>query len=106
MSKVSIELSATARNNASLILRAINSSNQSKVAESLGIDPSTLTRMKNDKKSNDLTEIELLGGLLSEIGLKIVNATDVYCSVETAEATRELLKNCFNSPEYMRILFK
>ncbi|MEJ5037405.1 XRE family transcriptional regulator [Acinetobacter johnsonii] len=106
MSRVSIELPASAINDASLILRAINSSNQSKVAEQLGIDASTLSRMKNDKKSNDLTDIELLSGLLSAVGLKVVNANDVYCSPEVAEATRVFLSNSFSSPDYMRILFK
>ncbi|MEN3979051.1 XRE family transcriptional regulator [Acinetobacter sp. CWB-B33] len=106
MSKVSIELPASAINDASLILRALNSSNQSKVAEQLGVDASTLSRMKNDKKSNDLTDIELLSGLLSVIGLKVVNANDVYCSPEVAEATRVFLSNSFSSPDYMRILFK
>lgn len=106
MSKVSIEDNSSASNNASLILRAINASNQSKVAEQLGIDASTLSRMKNDKKSNDLTDIELLSGLLSVIGLKVVNANDVYCSPEVAEATRVFLSNSFSSPDYMRILFK
>lgn len=106
MSKVSIEDNSSASNNASLILRAINASNQSKVAEQLGIDASTLSRMKNDKKSNDLTDIELLSGLLSAVGLKVVNANDVYCSPEVAEATRVFLSNSFSSPDYMRILFK
>ena len=106
MSKVSIEDNSSASNNASLILRAINASNQSKVAEQLGIDASTLSRMKNDKKSNDLTDIEFLSGLLSVIGLKVVNANDVYCSPEVAEATRVFLSNSFSSPDYMRILFK
>lgn len=106
MSRVSIELPASAINDASLILRAINSSNQSKVAEQLGIDASTLSRMKNDKKSNNLTDIELLSGLLSAVGLKVVNANDVYCSPEVAEATRVFLSNSFSSPDYMRILFK
>lgn len=106
MSKVSIEDNSSASNNASLILRAINASNQSKVAEQLGVDASTLSRMKNDKKSNDLTDIEFLSGLLSVIGLKVVDANDVYCSPEVAEATRVFLSNSFSSPDYMRILFK
>ncbi|AYA04608.1 XRE family transcriptional regulator [Acinetobacter sp. WCHAc010034] len=106
MSKVSIELPATASNDASLILRALNASNQSKVAEQLGVDPSTLSRLKNDKKSNDLTEVEFFTGLLSAVGLKVVNANDVYCSPEVAEATRVFLSNSFSSPDYMRILFK
>lgn len=106
MSKVLIELDASASNNASLILKAINFSNQGRIADQLGIDASTLSRMKNDKKSNNLTDIELLSGLLSAVGLKVVNANDVYCSPEVAEATRVFLSNSFSSPDYMRILFK
>lgn len=106
MSKVSPELNANAINNASIILRALNASNQSKVAEGLGVDGSTLSRMKSDKKSNDLTEIEFLSGLLSAVGLKVVPESDVYCSPEIAEATRVYLAHAFTSPEYMRILFK
>ncbi|MBD8351714.1 XRE family transcriptional regulator [Acinetobacter nosocomialis] len=106
MSKVSTELSASTSNNESLILQALNSSNQRNVAEKLGVDASTLSRMKNDKKSNGLTDIELFAGLLSAIGLKVVPESDVYCSPEIAEATRVYLAHAFTSPEYMRILFK
>ena len=106
MSKLLIEESASASNNASLILKAINSCNQGDIAKCLGVDASTFSRMKNDKKSNNLTEIEFLAGLLSAIGLKVVNANDVYCSPEMAEATRVMLAHAFTSPEYMRILFK
>ncbi|MBS0035388.1 XRE family transcriptional regulator, partial [Acinetobacter nosocomialis] len=60
MSKVSNELPASAINNESLILQALNTSNQRQVAEKVGIDASTLSRMKNDKKNNGLTEIEFI----------------------------------------------
>lgn len=40
--------------------------------EQLGVDPSTLSRMKTDRKNNDLTEIETFCELLSCLGLKIV----------------------------------
>lgn len=106
MSKVSVEMSSSAINNASIILKALNASNQGKVAEGLRVDGSTLSRMKNDKKSNDLTEVEFISALLAAIGLKVVDSSDVYCSEEVAEATRVYLRNAFNSPEYMRILFK
>lgn len=106
MSKVLPELPEIARNNASLILRHINASNQSKVAEMIGIDASTLSRLKNDKKTNGLTELEFIGALLASVGLKVVDTNDVFCSQEVAEATRVYLANAFNSPEYMRILFK
>ncbi|RSO56375.1 XRE family transcriptional regulator [Acinetobacter lactucae] len=106
MSKVSTELTTSANNDVSLILQALNSSNQSKIADLLGVDPSTLSRMKNEKKSNDLTEIEFIGVLLRTLGLKVVQAKDVYCSPEIAEATRVFLSNSFSSPDYIRILFK
>ena len=106
MSKVLNELATSTSNNESLILQALNSSNQRNVAEKLGVDASTLSRMKNDKKSNGLTDIELFAGLLSAIGLKVVPESDVYCSPEIAEATRVYLAHAFTSPEYMRILFK
>lgn len=106
MSKVLNELSARALNNVSLILQAINASNQRSIAESLNVDASTLSRMKNDKKSNDLTEIEFIAALLSAVGLKVVPESDVYCSPEIAEATRVYLAHAFTSPEYIRILFK
>ncbi|ARG13842.1 hypothetical protein [Acinetobacter phage A785.1] len=106
MSKVSNELPASASNNESLILQALNASNQRQVAEKVGIDASTLSRMKNDKKNNGLTEIEFISFLLTAIGLKVVQESDVYCSPEIAEATRVYLAHAFTSPEYMRILFK
>ena len=72
MSKVSTELSARARNEVSRVLQAIAASNQSQLAEQLGIDPSTLSRMKNDKKSNGLTELENCLVLLDILGFKTV----------------------------------
>ncbi|AMX20204.1 lambda phage CII family protein [Acinetobacter baumannii] len=106
MSKVSNELPASASNNESLILQALNTSNQRNVAEMVGVDASTLSRMKSDKKNNGLTEIEFISFLLTAIGLKVVPESDVYCSPEIAEATRVMLARAFTSPEYMRILFK
>lgn len=72
MSKVSIELSASARNDVSRILQALATGNNSEIATLIGVDPSTVSRMKNDKKTNGLTEIETLCKLLSCLGLKIV----------------------------------
>ncbi len=77
MSKVSTELSARARNEVSRVLQALASSNQSQVAEQLGIDPSTLSRMKNDRKSNGLTELESCLVLLDILGFKTVLARGV-----------------------------
>jgi DNA-binding Xre family transcriptional regulator len=72
MSKVSIDLSASARNDVSRILQALASSKQGELAEQLSVDPSTISRMKIDKKNNGLTEIELFCELLSCLGLKVV----------------------------------
>ena len=72
MTKVSIELSASARNGISRILQALATGNNSEIATLIGVDPSTVSRMKNDKKTNGLTEIETLCELLSCLGLKIV----------------------------------
>lgn len=106
MSKVLIELSESARNARSMILQALAVVNNGEVANQLGLDPTTLSKMKNEKKNNGLSELDIFCELLQLIGLKVVDIDDVYCSIETAEATRELLRNCFNSPDYMRILFK
>ncbi|EOQ73510.1 MULTISPECIES: hypothetical protein [Acinetobacter calcoaceticus/baumannii complex] len=106
MNKLSIELSASARNARSMILQKLAVLNNGDIAEELGIDATTFSKIKNKKENNGLTDLEMFCELLNLIGLKIVDADDVYCSKETAEATRELLKNCFNSPEFMRILFK
>lgn len=106
MSKVLNELSESARNSTAMVMQRLATTNNGDLASQLAIDPSSFSRFVNDKKSNNLTTIEMISELLHLIGLKIVQTEDVYCSVETAEATRELLKNCFNSPEYMRILFK
>ncbi|MDQ8953403.1 XRE family transcriptional regulator [Acinetobacter rudis] len=107
MSRVSIELSASARNNESLILHALDSSSQKIIAESLGVDASTVSRMKTDKRdNNNLTQVEFISAFIDALRLKIVPENDVYCSPEIAEATRVMLAHAFTSPEYMRILFK
>ena len=72
MSKVLINISASARNDVSRVLQALAANNQSELAEQLSVDPSTLSRMKTDKKNNGLTEIELYCELLSCLGLKVV----------------------------------
>ncbi|EXE33243.1 hypothetical protein J801_3975, partial [Acinetobacter baumannii 45002_8] len=51
--------------------------------------------MKTEKKSNGWTEIEFISFLLTAIGLKVVQESDVYCSPEIAEATRVYLAHAF-----------
>lgn len=72
MSKLSINLSASARNDASRIMHGLDSGNQKEIAEQLQVDPSTITRLKTDKKNNGLNEIEMFCELLSLLGLKVV----------------------------------
>lgn len=72
MNKLSIELSASARNGVSRVLQALATGKQGELADQLGVDPSALSRMKNDRKNNNLTEIEMFCELLSCLGLKIV----------------------------------
>lgn len=86
MNKLSVELSASARNSVSRILQALNSGNQSKIAEQLGLDPSSITRMKNDKKSNGLTEIENCCALLHALGYKPVPSNYRMIREEKLEA--------------------
>ena len=52
MSKVLIELSESARNARSMILQALAVVNNGEVANQLGLDPTTLSKMKNEKKNN------------------------------------------------------
>lgn len=74
MSKVLNELPASARNDHSRILHALNSNNQARIAEQMGLDPSTITKWKNDKQSNGLTLIENCCALLRLLAMKPVPA--------------------------------
>lgn len=57
MSKLLVDLSASARNDVSRILHGLDSGNQKEIVEQLSVDPSTITRLKKDKKNNCLNEI-------------------------------------------------
>ncbi|EPI5040209.1 transcriptional regulator [Acinetobacter baumannii] len=72
MSKVSTELSASARNSITRVLRILANSNNSQIAEKLGLDPTTFSRFKNDKKNNSLSDIENVCAMLDLLELKIV----------------------------------
>ena len=75
MSKVSPELLAMARNDVARIIQGLNSTNQSKIAEQIGIDPGTLSKRKNDKQSNGLIYIENFCVLLRALEIKPVPVT-------------------------------
>lgn len=106
MSKLSIELSARARNEASRVLQALASCNQSQLAERLGIDPSTLSRMKNDKKSNGLTDIENCLVLLDMLGYKTVSKKYRVISDEKLHALFVMSKAWMESKETIDDLFQ
>lgn len=72
---------------------------QAKICDISGADKNKVSRLVS-------SDLDLIATTLTVLGLKVVPEGHVYCSKETAEATRELLKNCFNSPDYMAILFK
>lgn len=99
IAELSDEYRENARDIEQLVSQRLLTVTQARVCEVTGADKNKVSRLV----ANDL---DLIAGMLATLGLKVVDETDVYCSVETAEATRSLLKNCFNSPDYMRILFK
>lgn len=72
MSKLSIELTASARNSIARVMRTLASKNNSQIAEELGLDPTTFSRMKNDKKSNGLSDLENACVILDKVDLKVV----------------------------------
>ena len=72
MSIVLNDLPASARDSISRVLKVLATRNNSQIAEQLGLDPSSFSRMKNDKKSNGLSDIETVCAMLDSIGLKIV----------------------------------
>lgn len=105
MSKVSIEISASARNDASRVLHGLDSSNQKEIAEQLGVDPSTVTRMKTNKKDNGLNEIEMFCELLSCLGLKIVPKEYQSIDKSRVEALLVMSKSWMNRIETVDDLF-
>ena len=105
MSKVSINISASARNDVSRVLQALATNNQSDLAEQLSVDPSTLSRMKTDKKNNGLTEIELFCELLSCLGLKVVPKDYQSIDKERVAALLVMSKSWMNRIESVDDLF-
>jgi len=105
MNKVSIELSASARNGVARILQALATSKQGELADQLGVDPSTLSRMKNELKNNSLTEIEMFCELLSCLGLKIVPKEYQSIDKSRVEALLVMSKSWMNRIESVDDLF-
>ncbi|EMB4641736.1 transcriptional regulator [Acinetobacter baumannii] len=106
MSKVSTELSASARNGVSRILHGLDISNQKEIAEHLKVDPSTLSRMKNDRKSNGLTELESCLVLLDILGFKTVLKKYRMISEEKLNALFVMSKAWMESKQTIDDLFQ
>ncbi|SSU53495.1 Uncharacterised protein [Acinetobacter baumannii] len=87
-------------------MQALASSNQSQVAEQLGIDPSTLSRMKNDRKSNGLTELENCLVLLDILGFKTVLKKYRMISEEKLNALFVMSKAWMESKQTIDDLFQ
>ncbi|EHU3345966.1 TPA: transcriptional regulator [Acinetobacter baumannii] len=105
MTKLSIVLSASARNDASRILHGLDLSNQKAIAEQLKVDPSTITRLKTDKKNNGLNEIEMFCELLSLLGLKVVPKDYQSIDKERVAALLVMSKSWMNRIETVDDLF-
>jgi hypothetical protein len=105
MSKVSIELSASARNDMSRIFQALAQTNNSELAVQLGVDASTFSRMKNDKKSNGLSEVENACALFSLLGFKIVPKSYESLDRDTAASMFHMMKCYINRVESVDDLF-
>lgn len=72
MSRLSIELSARARNTHAAVLQRLGVVTNSTLAEDLGQDGPWLSKFKNDKKNNGLTDLETVCVLLDKLGLKVI----------------------------------
>ncbi|MBC6802857.1 transcriptional regulator [Acinetobacter baumannii] len=105
MNKLLVDLSASARNDVSRILQALASNKNVEIAEHLNVDASTLSRMKNDKKSNGLTENENFCELLSCLGLKVVPKDYQSIDKERVAALLVMSKSWMNRIETVDDLF-
>lgn len=105
MNELSVGITPSARNNVSRVLNALASHNNQALAKNLDIDPSTLSRMKNDKKNNGLTEIEQFCALLNAIGLKVVPMSYESIDKDTAASMLHLSKCYINRFETVDDLF-
>ncbi len=105
MSTSSDLLTASARNNATRLMHALSVRNNKQIAEKMKIDASTLSRMKGDKKTNGLTEIETIGAMIDASGLKIVPFDFESMDRDTAGAMLHLSKCYINRFESVDDLF-
>ena len=106
MSQVSIDLSARARKGYTRLLRSLESSNEAQLAAALGMDGSSLSRLKNDKRQNGLTNLETFCGILEALGLKVVPQEMQCFSRERVEALFVLSKGWMNRAHTVDDLFQ
>jgi len=106
MSASSATLSARSRKAHSRLLHSLERADEGAIAQRLGIDPSTLSRKKNDKKTSGLTDLELFCGLLDELGLKIVPAEYQSFNRERVNALFELSRGWMMRAESVDDLFQ
>ncbi len=81
MNPLSPEQQERARKNHAAILRALAKVGQNVVADALGCDESTVSRMKDKRDNGKPGEIERMALVLSAMGLKCV-AEDMRCFAE------------------------
>jgi len=105
MNQVSEIMSPSARNSVSRVLHALVSRNNQALAKALNIDPSTLSRMKSDKKNNGLTDIEQFCALLDVLNLKVVPMSYESIDKDTAASMLHLSKCYINRFETVDDLF-
>lgn len=72
MSKLSIELTARARNTHALLLQRLAGTVNSTLAEQLRMDASWLSKFKNDRKNNGLTDLETICVMLDKLGVQVI----------------------------------
>lgn len=105
MSTASEILTARSRKGHSRLLRALEQANESQIATALGMDASTLSRIKNDKRNNGLTTLETVCGLLEQLGFKIVPQHMQCFERHRVEALFVLSKGWMNRAETVDDLF-
>lgn len=89
METVSAELDARSRKNCSLILRKLSSIGQVRAAQAIGVNESTISRMKEG-------DFDRIGKLLAALGLKVVPVEMEVMDRKKIDAMLELARAYVN----------
>lgn len=89
MPAVSPTIEARARKNLAVILRAMAHASQVKVAERMGLDQSSVSRMKNAGIKD--AEVERIATFIAACGLKVVPEDEECYEAGYLESLRQLL---------------